>query len=286
MFPLTLSIELLTVVFEEAIAFWTFKDLSAPYWRLYSNLTSGAYIHHADHTTELIPGFAYLIPPETAFSADHSGSTAHLYLHFTVGEPYDRLEPGVYPFRLDDEERAIRDRLARVFKSRRERGLVVQEAPVSAAGRNAAAGEAAALIFGALARFGGSLPEPPSRDVRIDRLIRSIDEARGRAPANRELSEMIGMNEDSMIRLFKAETGETPARWSLRRRIDRACVLLSHSERTIKEIAGICGFSDRNYFTTAFARWRGKPPAQWRKEQTGHRQSEAPSQTASGPSGP
>ncbi len=267
MFPLSLSIELLTVVFEEAITFWTFKDLSAPYWRLYSNCTSGAHIEYRNRRTELMPGFAYLIPPETAFAAGQIGPTAHLYLHFAVGAPYDRLEPGVYPFRLGEEERAIRDRLARVFKSRRERGLVVQEAPLSAAGRNAAAGEAAALVFGALARFSGALPEPPSRDVRIDRLIRSIDEARGRAPANRELSEMIGMNEDSMIRLFKAETGETPARWSLRRRIDRACVLLSHSDRTIKEIADICGFPDRNYFSTAFSRWRGKPPAQWRKEQ-------------------
>jgi AraC-like DNA-binding protein len=44
-----------------------------------------------------------------------------------------------------------------------------------------------------------------------------------------------------------------------------ACQLLRNTDKTASEVALILGYADSSAFTRAFRRWRGVPPAQWRK---------------------
>lgn len=269
MFPFTVSIEILTAVFEDPIEHWDFDDLTAPYWRLYANYGTGASISANDEETSLLPGWAYLIPPETSFATRISDPVGHFYIHFLAKEPFDSVEPGVYSFRLTDDERRTRDRLAALYRSRRVNGVLPPTASIPARQAAAVVCSAVALIAGALARIDQASIRVPAHDPRIERVIRLIDESRDKPPSIADLASVAGLHPDSLGRLFRQETGTTPAKWCLKRRIDRACVLLAHGEKSIKEIADACGFKDRDYFTTAFARLRGISPARWRRERSG-----------------
>ena len=257
MFPFATTIELLNVVFEDPIEFWSYDKLAAPYWRLYSNTTPGARVEYCGETTVLEPGAGYLIPPETSFDARFDQPFGHLYLHFLVGEPYASLTPGIYPFAWSAEEQVLAARVQQEFLSTRDEGVLLpRELDPRVAALSAAWSQQ--LVWAALVHFSADLPVRPTYDLRVEQVIRLLDAASDRAPTNQELADQVALHPDSLIRLFRQQTGDTPAKWSLRRRIDRACVLLAHTDRTIKDIAGACGFPDRQ---------RGKAPALWRREQ-------------------
>lgn len=67
------------------------------------------------------------------------------------------------------------------------------------------------------------------------------------------------------IRLFKEAYRATPQRYLLEIRIKHAELLLSDSDMTVTEIAQRCGFSDSNYFSSAFRRHTGKSPLAYRR---------------------
>jgi len=74
------------------------------------------------------------------------------------------------------------------------------------------------------------------------------------------------MATNAFARLFLHNTGYPPHRYILRRRLEKACVLLHHSTRTIDTIARECGFCDRYYFSKAFKKETGRSPAAYRNE--------------------
>ncbi len=73
---------------------------------------------------------------------------------------------------------------------------------------------------------------------------------------------------EHLIRLFRNEFATTPQAYRLRRRLNEARQLLLYSELTIKEIAGMVGFSDQYSFSHSFKTHYGQSPQQFRKEQT------------------
>lgn len=74
-----------------------------------------------------------------------------------------------------------------------------------------------------------------------------------------------GLSRGYFIRAFKETTGETPHRWILLRRVERARELLIGSDLSLADIALTCGFADQSHFTRIFARMTGTPPGTWRR---------------------
>jgi len=63
---------------------------------------------------------------------------------------------------------------------------------------------------------------------------------------------------------FKATTGDTPFRWLIKHRIEKAKELLFGAQ-TIAQIALDCGFSDQSHLTRVFSDIVGAPPGLWRR---------------------
>lgn len=95
-------------------------------------------------------------------------------------------------------------------------------------------------------------------DRRIDRPVSRNDAARA-----------VHLSPAHFSRLFKRETGISFIQALNRRRIDRAAELLARSERTLKEIAQLCGFSDQSYFTRVFVKHLQTTPAAYRRRAVG-----------------
>ncbi|MEX0655383.1 MAG: AraC family transcriptional regulator [Phycisphaeraceae bacterium] len=70
-------------------------------------------------------------------------------------------------------------------------------------------------------------------------------------------------------RLFKAAFGVPPMRYVIERRIDRACMLLTHTSLKLAEVARQVGYDDPYYFSRLFRKVRGMPPSAWRDKVTG-----------------
>jgi AraC family transcriptional regulator len=75
-----------------------------------------------------------------------------------------------------------------------------------------------------------------------------------------------GLSVSHFSRAFQASVGESPHRWLLERRIDRAKDLLFAKGSSLAEIALASGFRDQSHFTRTFSRSVGQSPGAWRRQ--------------------
>lgn len=79
-----------------------------------------------------------------------------------------------------------------------------------------------------------------------------------------EVASGLALSHDRFRKKFKAMTGQTPATYLMRHRIQEAGRILRSSNRPIKEIARILGFADVYHFTRRFAQHAGLAPGRFR----------------------
>ena len=79
------------------------------------------------------------------------------------------------------------------------------------------------------------------------------------------LSRDMCLSESQLGRKLKAMTGHTITSYVMRARLNRAKQLLSRRDRSIKEVALACGFSDLSYFSRSFRKVFGYTPSQFMK---------------------
>jgi AraC family transcriptional regulator len=84
-------------------------------------------------------------------------------------------------------------------------------------------------------------------------------------PSISELGAECGMSPDHFARSFQDSVGYTPHQWILKRKIDRAKLLLASSNEGLANIAYGCGFADQSHFGRVFAKQVGLSPAKWRR---------------------
>lgn len=79
------------------------------------------------------------------------------------------------------------------------------------------------------------------------------------------LAQSIGYSLDHFRFLFKEETGISPKKYILQKRIALAKKQISHSNLPLVEIASSCGYDDYYQFATYFKKEIGMAPSQYRK---------------------
>lgn len=70
-------------------------------------------------------------------------------------------------------------------------------------------------------------------------------------------------------RAFKATVGESPQRWRLIQRIEKAKLLMLQGGRSLTDVAYECGFAEQSHFNHTFFKITGESPGAWRRRQTG-----------------
>ncbi|MDR1097842.1 MAG: helix-turn-helix domain-containing protein [Tannerella sp.] len=263
---------------------WEHKRLSFPFWRIYSNKQKGGFIEYKHQVYEMEPDTLYLIAPNTDYSSrlyNHTipedgyrlaggrisettrkersdllknGAIEHLFIHFTLGYPYDNVSAGIYPFRMnrymEDKIKLVRSYLTRnVARFNFTIFLTLQS-----------------LICELLFKMGEEKWNDPVRDVRIAKVISHIENNIGEEFTNESLAGMANMATNAFSRLFKESTGDTLQHFIKKKRIRTACLLLLHSDKSIDEIAEETGFANRYHFTRIFGKITGFAPAGYRKE--------------------
>ncbi len=263
---------------------WEHKGLSFPYWRIYSNVQKGAFMEYKQQIHEMQPNMLYLIAPNTNYSSrlynnlipdegynltggrisDNTkkenkelikeGAIEHLFIHFTLGYPYDSVSPGIYTFllnkHLESKVKLLRNYLTKnVAQFDFTIFLTIQS-----------------LICDLLFDMGEEVWKYPVRDVRIVKVISHIENNINKEFSNELLAGMANMATNAFSRLFKEYTGDTLQNFIKKKRIHSACLLLLHSNLSIDEIAEKTGFANRYHFTRIFSKVTGNAPAKYKKD--------------------
>ncbi|MBQ7793724.1 MAG: helix-turn-helix transcriptional regulator [Clostridia bacterium] len=80
-----------------------------------------------------------------------------------------------------------------------------------------------------------------------------------------ELSEILHVCDDHLIRLFKSELGKTPMEYIIGLRTEAAMRLLIDTDLPISQIAERCGFTNANYMSRAFRTHINMTPSEYRR---------------------
>ena len=242
---------------------WNYPDLTAPFWRLYVQDQEGSAIRFQESWIPLESGILYLIPALVSFSARSQGTSGHAFAHLDLrglSSPLVRsifAEPLALPAaRLQAQELADLGH-----------ALTKDESPsldhilrIRAVADTALAMAVAGLIPEQRAKLSPlSLRGPLSA-------VLAYLHANPTAPAsNLALARIAGCTPDHLVRSFRRELGQTPARYVLELRLTAASQALAHEDLSIDAIAEEYGFANRHGFTRAFTRYLGCGPGEWRR---------------------
>lgn len=102
-------------------------------------------------------------------------------------------------------------------------------------------------------------------DAQLRRLDAFMMERLDQPVSIADLAGAVNLSEGWFAHAFKRATGDTPHRWQLRLRIDKARDMLL-GRAPIVEIAHRTGFSDQAHLTRCFRGLTGTTPAVWRRE--------------------
>lgn len=101
-------------------------------------------------------------------------------------------------------------------------------------------------------------------DQRIARAVRVLEARMDRPPVVRVMARALGLSHHHFHRLFRAETGETPAAYLRRIRLDAAAVRLRWGAQPVGDIAMTLGYESQSAFTRAFSARFAAPPGRFR----------------------
>lgn len=127
--------------------------------------------------------------------------------------------------------------------------------------------ESRGIIFQLLSRlFKFAHPAIITKDKRIEE---AIDYIRKHMSETIDLETMVRstcLSKDHFIRLFKKETGLTPQKYIIKKKLERAQLMLVTQETTTKNIALALGYEDLSYFCRLFKKETGTTPQDYRQD--------------------
>lgn len=81
-----------------------------------------------------------------------------------------------------------------------------------------------------------------------------------------DIASEVGMNRSAFCSWFKRCKGMTFSQFVTQYRLNTACELLEHSQKSVSEIGYLVGFNDIPHFIRVFAKEKGVSPGKYRKE--------------------
>ena len=263
---------------------WEYSTLSFPFWRIYHNTRPGGIIEYRAKTYRMEPDKIYLIAPNTDYSSRiegnsipsrghclHGGDLAslpeknrrlllaegaieHLFIHFSLGFPYDNALTGVFPLTVTEN---LQTKIGYL------QGYLSVDEQMTAFNLEAFL-HIHTLISEMLLSVDKNLWKPSTADARIAQTIRYIENHCEENLSNNFLADKACMATNSFSRIFKNETGLSLQKYVKRKRIDYACMLMSHTSMSIEEITAKTGFSNRFHFTRVFREIMKVTPGRYR----------------------
>ncbi|MBC7940318.1 MAG: helix-turn-helix transcriptional regulator [Chitinophagaceae bacterium] len=239
--------------------------LGCPFWRIYVNNKSGAFIEVDGKRLELRPGRAYCIPAWLLYQTGSQGDVQHDFAHFEwsgIAPGWLRhCIPAPVELALEGPLLALCHRWQQTLDA--PGALTVAQHVWTQAWIYAVVAAlleqgGAALQHALLNRLDGAGPLRPA--------LEQIDQSLAAPLPNPALAALCGMSTDYFIKCFKKSFGSTPAQYQLEQRITQAAAWLASTDWRLEDIAARAGFADRFHFSRAFSARLNDSPAAYRRK--------------------
>jgi transcriptional regulator GlxA family with amidase domain len=99
----------------------------------------------------------------------------------------------------------------------------------------------------------------------VTRAIDVMDDTLDRPLSVGEVAAAVNLSRSQLTRLFKQQTGTSPARYLHELRLARARVLLERTFLSVKQVMACVGLNDPSHFSRDFRRQYGFAPSQLRQ---------------------
>jgi AraC family transcriptional regulator len=106
----------------------------------------------------------------------------------------------------------------------------------------------------------------------IARVRAFIDENLHRTILVKDLSAVAQLSAAHFSRSFKQVFGESPHAYVVRKRLEKACQLMTTSSASLNKIAQSVGFSDQAHLCRLFRQAFGQSPSSWRRDPESRRE--------------
>ncbi|WP_449418115.1 helix-turn-helix domain-containing protein [Phormidium nigroviride] len=110
-----------------------------------------------------------------------------------------------------------------------------------------------------LSIYEGGLPER-----QVLQILEYINEHLNQDIKLADLAELLGMSQFHFSHQFKQSIGIAPYQYLLQQRVERAKQLLKQTDRSIMEIAFLCGFNSHSHLSKQFRQFTGMTPKAYR----------------------
>jgi len=260
---------------------WECNDFSVPFWRIYHNTIAGAKIYFENLVVEPQKGSIIIIPPHTKFATrlkkgnnseesisgrkirnnetletiEKDNKIDHLFIHFSLGFPLDFAKKGVNVLPCDDYTYNL---IQRIQKSCKDDTIFSFSECL----------QIKQLISDSLLHLKNDTWKYETIDQRVFTAMRTIEKNFKLKITNEELAEKASMAVNSFSRLFKISTGISIQQYVIKVKVENACSIMHHTDKTIDEIAFECGFFDRHHFSKTFKKVMNITPVYYKKRLT------------------
>jgi len=269
----------LNIGYAELDAEWNWQDVRSPFARLYYVTAGQAEVIMPNYTIHLRPGHLYLVPSFALHSNRCTGHFEHYYMHLyedpksevhifedlelpyeVKGTPLDEAlfarllhnNPSMALGNIDPQSYDNTPQLVSDIKRDKETAFANRM-------------ETRGIVYQLLSRFlQQAVTKVHSEDDRIQQILLHIRKNLNELNDVESLAKIIGLSKDHFIRLFKKTTGETPVQYITLRKIERAEILLSTTNLSIKDVAHTLGYEDHSYFNRIFKKTVGLTPRDYR----------------------
>lgn len=277
----SMNLMLLNVGRAQHNADWNWKDVSSPFIRIYYVLEGEATIHLAEHNIRLLPRHLYFIPAYTIHSYECHGLFVHYYLHVYEGFKNEMNLQEVYELPIEVEGSEVAAQLFEHLCNRLPEARLPHSDPNSydtsaqtsdyvQRYRDMALWEKMELRGAMLMIMSHFIrqakPRVWTQDERMKRVLEYVHSHISDSINIEQLADVACITKPYFIRLFKHEFGFPPVQYINRKKVERAQLLLFTTDKAVKEVAFILGFSDQNYFIRLFHKLTGITPQEYRRK--------------------
>jgi AraC-like DNA-binding protein len=279
----TLKITMLNVGFSQVDKHWNYDNVVSPFGRLYLIKSGNARVFHHNRVFELKPGYLYLIPRYSFSRYQCDSKMEQYYIHFV-----EELSEGVsiydqadfkYETKASKSDKLLFERLLELNPDRH----LEKEDPKDYDNHQTLKRfqnynnsvpanqyvETNAIIMILLSRFiqEDRLREDttPIAASRFHQTISYIHQHLAEAITVKSLADRCYMHPDAYSRVFFQKMGRRPLDYIHEKRIERAKILLSTTDHSIKEISHLIGYENPNYFHRVFRRAMNYSPLDYRR---------------------
>jgi len=275
----TIHFQLKNVAFSSFDQDSEYQNIMSPFSRLYLIKSGTGHLFMNGEKIYLEPDHMYLIPSFTACSYFFQKNLEHFYIHFSVeltsGVNFYHLFSVLNKIQAETDDQRILEKCLSLnpgYALPHHDPKIYQTKPWMIKPINYASLahfiETNAIIAQLFSRFVNKVLKVDMNEIvsgNFQAVLNYIHKNLSEDLSVGGIAELNFTSKDHFSRKFRRVMGLSPSEYIIRKRLEKAKLLLLTTDKPLSEIISSCGFKSKSYFCRIFKKYTGATPKGFRK---------------------